>query len=119
MENPFRYGIVVDDPYFIDRVNEIKDITLWLKSKQSLVIYSPRRYGKTSLILKTLNNLKTEGYNTIYIDFFKIHSRSQFIELYYNKVFKKIPSWEKVSLRVLYRRCWIYPRNLLQTSHGL
>lgn len=100
MENPFRYGIVVDEPYFIDREDEMEDISLWLKSNQSLVIYSPRRYGKSSLILKTLKNLNKEKYHTIYLDFFKIHSRSQFVELYYNEIFKKLPSWEKAFKKI-------------------
>lgn len=61
MNNPFRYGIAVDEPYFIDREQEIKEFSRWLKSGQSLVVYSPRRYGKTSLIIKILKNLRKEG----------------------------------------------------------
>lgn len=93
--NPFRYGIAVDDPYFIDREQELKDIPKWLKNGQSLVIYSPRRYGKTSLMLKILNKLKDEGFKTIYIDFFKVTSRRRFTELYFNEIIKQLTSWEK------------------------
>lgn len=78
MKNPFRYGIAVDEPYFIDREQEMKDYTTWLKSGQSIVVYSPRRYGKTSLILKLLKKFKKEGYHTIYIDLFKVTSRRRF-----------------------------------------
>ena len=83
IQNPFRYGIAVDDPYFIDREEEIKDFRRWLTSGQSLIIYSSRRYGKTSLILKLLKQLNAAGYKTVYIDFFKVYSRRRFIELYY------------------------------------
>jgi hypothetical protein len=48
MLNPFRYGIIVDEPFFIDREDEQKDIYQWLSTKQSIVLYSPRRYGKSS-----------------------------------------------------------------------
>lgn len=95
MNNPFRYGITVDDPYFIDREQEIKDFSKWLKSGQSLVIWSPRRYGKTSLILKLLKSFRNEGFHTIYIDFFKVSSRRRFAELYYTELMKQLPSWEK------------------------
>lgn len=95
MTNPFRYGITVDDPYFVGRQDEMRDFFGWLSSGQSLIVYSPRRYGKTSLILKVLLNLKKEGYQTIYIDFFKVHSRIRFVELYYKAIIGSMTSWEK------------------------
>jgi len=100
MKNPFRYGIAVDEPYFIDREEEMKDFTKWLKSGQSLVIYSPRRYGKTSLILKLLKNLSNEGYNTVYVDFFKVNSRRRFAELYFAGLMKQMSSWEKALRKI-------------------
>lgn len=100
MKNPFRYGIAVDEPYFIDREQEMKDFSKWLKSGQSLVVYSPRRYGKTSLILKLLNNLRDEGYHTVYIDFFKVNSRRRFAELYYTELMRQMPSWEKTLRKI-------------------
>jgi|APMed6443717190_1056831.scaffolds.fasta_scaffold51713_1 AAA+ ATPase superfamily predicted ATPase len=100
MNNPFRYGIAVDDPHFIDREQEMSDFAKWLKSGQSLVVYSPRRYGKTSLILKILKNLRDEGYNTVYIDFFKVSSRRRFAELYYAEIMKQMPSWEKALKKI-------------------
>ncbi len=95
VKNPFRYGIAVDEPYFIDRGQELKDFYHWLISGQSLVVYSSRRYGKTSLILKLLKKLSTQGYKTVYVDFFKVYSRSRFAELYYQSIMKSLPSWEK------------------------
>ena len=94
-QNPFRYGIAVDDPYFIDREQELKDFHQWLTSGQSLILYSSRRYGKTSLILKLLKQLDAAGYRTVYIDFFKVYSRQRFIELYYRSVIEALPFWEK------------------------
>lgn len=94
-KNPFRYGIAVDDPYFVDRVQELMDFDQWLTSGQSLVIYSSRRYGKTSLILKLLKQLEGRGYKTVYVDFFKVYSRSKFVELYYKSILEALPSWEK------------------------
>jgi hypothetical protein len=94
-ENPFRYGIAVDDPYFVDREQELKDYSKWLTTGQSLVLYSPRRFGKTSLMLKILKKLKQEGYHTVYIDFFRVTSRRRFAELYYTEILKQLPSWQK------------------------
>lgn len=95
MKNPFRYGIIVDEPFFIDREDEQKDITQWLTTKQSIVLYSPRRYGKTSLMLKLLNQFKKNGYNTVYVDFFKVHSKTKFVEIFYQEILKTLQPWEK------------------------
>ncbi|MBE0647599.1 MAG: ATP-binding protein [Bacteroidales bacterium] len=56
-ENPFKFGQVVDGPYFITRKEEIKQVTALLNSANNLVMISPRRYGKTSLIEHVVNNL--------------------------------------------------------------
>ena len=52
--NPFKFGSIVDDPFFTDRVHEQKEIRSILQSSVHLVIISPRRYGKTSLIKKVV-----------------------------------------------------------------
>ena len=92
MMNPFRYGIAVDEPYFVNREQELSDFSVWLQSGQSLVVYSPRRYGKTSLVKKVLKELSAKGHPTVYIDFYKIHSRIRFAELYYKSVFDAMPA---------------------------
>lgn len=88
-ENPFRYGIVVDDPYFIDREKEMAEIRLDLVSGNNLIITSPRRYGKTSLVLKVINQLEQEGYPVIYLDFFRIPDLKQFMDIYASQILKK------------------------------
>ena len=58
MKNPFKFGSVVDEPYFIDRQAEIRRIKSILSSENHLIIISPRRFGKTSLILKVIKEIK-------------------------------------------------------------
>jgi uncharacterized protein len=101
MKNPFRYGIAVDDPYFVDREQEMSDFSKWLTSGQSLVIYSPRRYGKTSLMLKLLKELRRKGFYIVYVDFFKVNSRLRFAELYYSEIIKQLPAWQKNIKKIL------------------
>ena len=52
MENPFKFGSLVDAPYFTDRVKELDYIVQFLKSENHLVLMSPRRFGKSSLVKK-------------------------------------------------------------------
>ena len=87
--NPFRYGTVVTGEYFYDRTEELKSIKNDIKNGNNLIIYAPRRFGKTSLIIKVLDELEKEGLNTIYIDFFKVHDRRKFLELYSLKILEK------------------------------
>ncbi|MBC8488168.1 MAG: ATP-binding protein [Bacteroidetes bacterium] len=94
-KNPFRYGKVVDTPYFINRKDEIRQMTSSLQAGQSMIIYSPRRYGKTSLVSKVLKVLKAKGYHTIYLDFFRINSAQKFIEEYYKQIILQYTPWEK------------------------
>ncbi|MEW6620547.1 MAG: ATP-binding protein [bacterium] len=45
-----------------------------------MIIYSPRRFGKTSLILETIHRLKKEGFPCIYIDVSTITSKRDFAQ---------------------------------------
>ncbi|MDT8402459.1 MAG: ATP-binding protein [Bacteroidales bacterium] len=56
--NPFKYGTVVDKPYFFNREKELARIRDVLNSPNHLTIISPRRYGKTSLIRRALSGRK-------------------------------------------------------------
>jgi uncharacterized protein len=49
--NPFRYGNVVIDE-FADRETELAEVEADMRNGQDLVIFAPRRLGKSSLVLK-------------------------------------------------------------------
>lgn len=58
MENPFKFGTVVDGAYFTDRKEELKFVKQTISSMNHLILISPRRYGKTSLVYKALKDAK-------------------------------------------------------------
>jgi AAA+ ATPase superfamily predicted ATPase len=89
MQNPFKYGNVVEAPYFTDREKVLQTMTDDLQSGNNLVLYSPRRYGKTSLLNKVAQEMEAIGFNTIYIDFYRVNSLQNFIELYTRAVVSK------------------------------
>lgn len=72
--NPFKIGVISPDEPFCNREKEIKDITNFIKNLTNVLIFSPRRYGKTSLVKKVLSEVKKGEYYTIYVDFFPITS---------------------------------------------
>ncbi len=89
MKNPFIYGTVVTGKNFTNRKKEIRELINDIKSGQNIFLFSPRRYGKTSLIKVIQNKLKNENFITIYVDFYQVYSRARFIELYARAIAKE------------------------------
>ncbi len=56
--NPFRYANIVEGEHFYDRDEELKRLTQTLEGGNNIVLYAPRRYGKTSLVNNN-SSLKT------------------------------------------------------------
>lgn len=58
MDNPFKSGSLVDAQYFTDRVKELDYIVQFLQSENHLVLISPRRFGKSSLVKKAVEHTR-------------------------------------------------------------
>ncbi|MCU0288630.1 MAG: ATP-binding protein [Acidobacteria bacterium] len=84
--NPFKYGTIVADKYFINREKEIAQIKNDLLNGINIILYAPRRFGKTSLVMQILNDLKKNQIKTVYLDLFQVYSLESFIRLYASKV---------------------------------
>jgi len=60
-ENPFRYGAPVEAASFCDREGELEALTGRMRSGIHAFVLSPRRYGKTSLLLEALRRFRKGG----------------------------------------------------------
>jgi hypothetical protein len=60
-ENPFRYGAPVEAASFCDRNDELEALTARMRNGIHAFVLSPRRYGKTSLMLEALRRFRKEG----------------------------------------------------------
>ncbi len=58
MKNPFKFGTVVEEEFFTDRQEELLYICRVMSSENHLALISPRRFGKSSLVLKAVKQLK-------------------------------------------------------------
>ena len=74
MSNPFLIETLPPDGPFCDRQEEIERMHSCAESGTNLVLFSPRRYGKTSLALRVQAMLAEEGYVTIYCQLFGVDS---------------------------------------------
>jgi hypothetical protein len=89
LRNPFTLGIVQKED-FCDRDKEMKDLLRHARNGDNVVLFSPRRYGKSSLITQLFHVLEKEGLLTVYVDLFPIASEQDFISRFSNGVFKGI-----------------------------
>ena len=81
--NPFRYGKEVSGYQFYDRTESCDQLYRTLKDgSTNVVLYAPRRYGKTSLVLKVQEKFKSEGVKCIHFDISKINSLERFCTEY-------------------------------------
>jgi uncharacterized protein len=66
--NPFQYGALALDEAFTDREAEIAELKADVRNGQDVVIFAPRRYGKTSLIWRAARDLVSRGVLVAQVD---------------------------------------------------
>ena len=54
MTNPFQFGVIVDNEFFTDRIDGLKEVRMSMDSANHLILISPRRFGKSSLVAKAV-----------------------------------------------------------------
>lgn len=89
LRNPFTLGIVPKED-FCDRKKEIEDLLRYARNGDNIVLFAPRRYGKSSLVNLVLDLLEKEGFLPVYVDLFPISSEQDFISRFSAGVFKGI-----------------------------
>ena len=79
---PFTYGTIAKGSNFYDRKKECKRLVDTLSGGNNIVLYAPRRFGKTSLVFKVMEKLEQSGFICIYFDFMPVFSPESFVRLY-------------------------------------
>jgi hypothetical protein len=73
-KNPFTLKVIPTGGAFCDREKEQQDLVRMAAANSNILLYSPRRYGKTSLIQRVQDQLAAQGSITAYCDLFGISS---------------------------------------------
>lgn len=94
--NPFSYGTIVRGDFFYDRKEEGERIVTTLSGGNNLVLFAPRRYGKTSLVFRVIEQLESQGFTCIYFDFLPVYSIETFVSLYIGAIEKKQPNLQRL-----------------------
>jgi AAA+ ATPase superfamily predicted ATPase len=91
MKNPFVYGETVRGDNFCNRKQEINELVNDIKNGTNVIIFSPRRYGKTSLINHVLEIAGQKGILSFYVDLFPAVNKQKFIEIYARAISSGLP----------------------------
>lgn len=89
MSNPFSLSIAQGDN-FCNREKEIQDLVRHAHNGNNVLLFSPRRYGKTSLVKRILDLLAGEGFLTVYVDLFPIISERDMVSRLSSALFKGV-----------------------------
>ena len=82
MKKAFVYGVAVENENFTDRVAETKRLKRDFENGQNVVLISPRRMGKTSLVRHVISQVDTEKVAVVYLDIYDCRTEYEF----YNKL---------------------------------
>ena len=103
LRNPFVYEGYEGDDYFCDRTEETEELISNLRNGRNTTLVSPRKIGKTGLVLHAFGRIKQESKDAvcIYTDIFHTQNQYEFVQtlgraIVQEKLLDARSSWEKV-----------------------
>jgi hypothetical protein len=75
--NPFTFGDLALDDAFTDREDELRELTADMTNGQNVLVYAPRRYGKSSLVLRAAQEALRKKALVGYCDLMKTPSKER------------------------------------------
>ena len=91
-KNPFKFGSIIDGDNFCNRVEELRTIKQYVFDGYSFWLYSPRRFGKSSLIKRAFEEIKDT--KTIFIDLYNVKSLYDFANKYSKILSENLFDWK-------------------------
>jgi len=73
-ENPFVYNRPLTSDELIDREREVEELVSFARGGHNSRLSAPRRYGKTTLLYKVLEEADKQGMATAYVDLYGVVS---------------------------------------------
>lgn len=77
MANPFNFGDLALDQGFADREEELRELCNDMRNGQNVVIFAPRRFGKSSLLWRAVQELVREGTLIAQVDLMRTTTKEQ------------------------------------------
>lgn len=88
MGKAFVYGMSVGGDNFTDRIEETKRIKLDFENGINVILISPRRMGKTSLVKKVISEMNTPEIKVVYMDIYDCRCEYDFYNRFAETIMK-------------------------------
>ena len=96
MSNPFVFGSATSGEQFTDRVQDAERLLANFKHGVSVILISPRRWGKTSLVQKVSAMAQGKDVKVVTLDIFSCRNADDFYQLFATEVIKQTANkWEE------------------------
>ena len=89
MRNPFRYGARVSGGAFFDRERIMRDMLGVVDGGNNIVLYGPRRYGKSSLVGEVMTRLRAKGWVCAEVNMMDVASLEDFVSQYSRALYRE------------------------------
>jgi hypothetical protein len=90
--NPFRYGGLALDEAFADRERDLKELVTDVRNGQDVVVFAPRRYGKSSLLWRAAAELTKRRVLVAAVDLMTAPSKQKLAEKLAGVIYEQIAS---------------------------
>ena len=90
--NPFTFGALALNEAFTDRGRELADLVADMRNGQDVVIFAPRRYGKSSLVLRAAQDAIRRRVLVGYCDVMKTPTKERFAAALSRTIYEDLES---------------------------
>jgi hypothetical protein len=120
-QNPFLFGSLALDEAFADREAEIAELAADIRNGQDVVVFAPRRYGKSSLMWAASRSLAQEGVLVAQVDLMTTPTKERLAAALAAAIYESIASpldraWDKATAP--FRRLRLQPAMSLDPESG-
>lgn len=117
--NPFLISGYVSPKYFCDREIETTAITEALLNRRHLTLFSPRRMGKTGLIMHVFYlGLNQKAFVPVYVDIMATTSLHEFVETLGKALFMTVAKNESALKKILKKLALLRPKLTIDEFTG-
>lgn len=97
MDAPFLFGKTVSEDSFTNRQADVKRLTGNLQNHINTILISPRRWGKSSLVKKVTDGIRSRSTRVIMLDLLSIRNEEEFYKVLAKETIKatsnKLTEW--------------------------
>ena len=119
--NPFRFGGLALDEAFANREAEVQELKFDVLNGQDVVIFAPRRYGKSSLVWKAMQQLVGHEVRVAYVNLMTTPTKAKLAEKLAAAIYEYVaPPGARARERALapFRGLRISPRVTVNPENG-